>query len=174
DNVFNTSNPFAGANIPAYHSEQFSGNLSGPIIKNKASFFINAERRNINDEQVIVAQSFDPTTYSATGLQQAVSTPMSRTNISPRIDFQLSPNNTLTARYQYWLNDQSNQGIGGFSLPGLAYTNRDAEHTFQIGDTQILGPSVVNETRFQYVRELTQQTPLSSAPQINVQGAFSV
>ncbi|HEY3929811.1 MAG TPA: carboxypeptidase regulatory-like domain-containing protein [Candidatus Koribacter sp.] len=172
DNVFNTTNPFAGANIPPYHSEQFSGNLSGPIFKNKASFFINAERRNINDEQVIVAQSFDPSTFSASRLAEAVNTPRSRTNISPRVDFQISPNNSLTARYQYWLDNESNEGVSGFSLPQLGYADRDAEHTFQVGDTQIYGPSVVNETRFQYVRELEQQTPYNAIPQINVQGAF--
>ena len=176
DSNFNATNPFAtrdGATIPPYHSEQFSGNVSGPIIKKKASFFFNVERRNINDESVIYAQTLDPSTYDATQFTQAVSTPRTRTNIGPRFDFQLSPNNTLTARYQYWLDNQSNQGVSGFSLPSLAYNARNAEHTLQLSDTQVLGPAVINETRFQYVRDLEQQTPLNFAPQINVQGAFN-
>lgn len=174
DKAFNTADRYAsGSEIPPYHSEQFSVNLSGPIISKKASFSFNAERRNINDESVIFAQTLDPTTYNPTQISQAVTAPRTRTNINPRLDWQLTPNNTLTARYQYWLDDETNSGIGQNSLPSLAYTSRNPEHTFQLSDTQILGPAIVNETRFQYVRELTQQTPNNFLPQISVEGAFS-
>jgi hypothetical protein len=176
DNAFNADNPFAvrdGATIPPYHSEQFSGNVSGPLVSKKSSFFFNVERRNINNESVVFAQTLDPTTYDSTQFTQAVSTPATRTNISPRFDFQLTPNNTLTARYQYWLENETNDGIGQNSLPTLAYNTREAEHTLQISDTQILSSSTINETRFQYVRDLNVQNPLSFAPQISVQGAFS-
>ncbi len=176
DSSFNTANPFAtrnGATIPAYHSEQFSGNVSGPIVSKRASFFFNVERRNINDESVVYAETLDPTTYNETPFTQAVGTPRTRTNIGPRFDFQVTPNNTLTARYQYWLDNESNQGVSGFSLPTLAYNSREAEHTFQLSDTQILSPTIINETRFQYVRDLSQESPLNLVPEITVQGAFS-
>ena len=176
DSDFNAENPFAtrnGSTIPPYHSEQYSVNVSGPIISKKASFSFNAERRNINDESIIFAQVLDPTTFDAVSVNQAVLTPRTRTNISPRFDFQLSPNNTLTARYQYWLDEDTNSGVGQYSLPSLAYNARNPEHTFQVSDTQVLSPTVINETRFQYVRELSQQTPLTFAPVVSVQGAFS-
>jgi hypothetical protein len=176
DNNFNAKNPFAtrnGATIPPYHSEQFSGNLSGPLISKKASFFVNAERRNINDEAVVNAETLDPTTFNSVGFTQAVSTPRTRTNISPRLDFQLTPTNTLTARYQYWLDNEGNQGVSGFSLPSLGYNSRSVEHTFQLSDTQILSPTVINETRFEYERDLSQENPLNLVPEITVQGAFS-
>src|SRR5581483_11466868 len=66
DSNFNTKNEFAtrnGATIPPYHSEQFSGNLSGPIVSKRASFFVNVERRNINDESIVNAATLDPSTY---------------------------------------------------------------------------------------------------------------
>ncbi len=176
DSNFNATNPFAtrnGATIPAYHSEQFSGNISGPIVSKRASFFFNAERRNINDESVVNAETLDPATYNEVPFTQAVSTPRTRTNISPRFDFQVTPSNTLTARYQYWLDNEQNQGISGFSLPSLGYTSHEAEHTFQIGDTQILSPTIINETRFQYVRDLSQEAPQNLIPEVSVQGAFS-
>jgi hypothetical protein len=175
DSNFNSPNPFA-TNIPPYHSEQFSGNISGPLISKKASFFFSAERRNINDESIVAASVLDnpdPNTYNKLLVNQAVSTPRQRTNIGPRVDFQLTPNNTLTARYQYWLDNESNQGVSGFSLPSLGYTSHSAEHTLQLSDTQILGPAVINETRFQFIRELTQDTPQNFSPQISVQGAFN-
>ena len=176
DNAFNATNPFAtrnGATIPPYHSEQFSGNISGPIISKKASFFFNVERRNINDESVVFAQTFDPTTFGESPFTQAIAAPRRRTNIGPRLDWQLTPNNTLTARYQYWLDESDNRGISGYSLPTVGYNDRDAEHTFQLSDTQVLSPTVINETRFQYVRELEQETPQNYLPFISVQGAFN-
>ncbi len=175
DSNFNSPNPYA-SNIPPYHSEQFSGNISGPLISKKASFFFSAERRNINDESIVAATVLDnpdPNTYNKLLVNQAVSTPRQRTNIGPRFDFQLSPNNTLTARYQYWLDNEANQGVSGFSLPSLGYTSHSAEHTLQLSDTQVLSSTVINETRFQFVRELSQDTPQNFSPQIGVQGAFS-
>src|SRR5690349_22960994 len=81
----------------------------------KASFFFTAQQRNINDVSVVDAQVLGPGNviepFNAT-----VSNPAKRLNISPRVDFQLTPNNTLTVRYQYARNTQSNEGIGEFSL----------------------------------------------------------
>src|SRR4030088_2482470 len=99
DSAFNSPNPFAGAE-PPYESTQFSGNLSGPISKN-ASFFVNAERRNINDLAAINALTLDPTTLQPATIIEAVPNPRRRTNINPRLDYQLSKNNTLIVRYQY-------------------------------------------------------------------------
>ena len=176
DESFNAPNPFAvenGGTIPPYHSEQYSGNISGPLVSKKASFFFQAERRNINNDNVIVAQTLDPNTWNAVPVNEAITAPQSRTNISPRIDYQVSQNNTLTARYQYWLDQESNVGVQGNSLPSTGYNLRNAEHTFQLSDTQVLSPYVINETRFQYVRDLEQQNPQSLTPLINVGGAFS-
>src|SRR5579872_2302396 len=54
---FNTRNPFAGQ-IPAYQSQQYSGNIGGPINK-KSSFFFNIERRDINEDSVVNAVILD-------------------------------------------------------------------------------------------------------------------
>ena len=37
-------------------------------------------------------------------------------------------------------------------------TRRSTEHTVQISDTQVFGAKVVNETRFQYLRDNNGQT----------------
>src|SRR5664280_1561500 len=55
---FNSTSPFA-TNPPSYDSTQYSGNFGGPVGK-KASFFINAERRNIGDNAVVNAFVLDP------------------------------------------------------------------------------------------------------------------
>src|SRR5208337_16761 len=86
---------------------------------------------------------------------------------------QLTPNNTLTARYQYFSNNQNNQGVGQFSLASQAYGSSSTEHTLQISDTQIVNPKVVNETRFQYLRDDSAQTVQNFTPTISVLGAFN-
>ena len=57
DSPFNSTDPFAGAE-PGYYTVQYEGSVGGPINKN-ASFFVSAQRRNINDLSAIDAQSLD-------------------------------------------------------------------------------------------------------------------
>jgi hypothetical protein len=171
DSVFNTANPFGGANQPNYHSTQFSGNIGGPIHKN-ASFFVDAQRRNINDLDIVNAVTLDPTTFTETPIVQTVPNPRHRTNITPRIDYQVNKNNTLTVRYQYYRDTEDAEGIGQFNLPSQGYNSDSTEHTLQIGDTQVIGGKIVNETRFQYLRELDNQFALNRQPTLNVLGSF--
>ena len=172
DSAFNSRNPFLG-NAPQtpYDSVIYMGNIGGPINK-KASFFFNVQRRNI-DEIAIVNANVLNSSFQQTAFNESVPNPRTHTSISPRIDYQLSPNNTLTARYQYFHSTQDNAGVGGFALPSTGYDTSSTEHTVQISDTQILGAKVVNETRFQYLRENSGQTPLSTALSISVPGEFT-
>ena len=95
---FNSTSPFA-TSTPAYDTTQYTANFGGPVGK-KASFFINFERRNIGDNAIVNAYVLDPTTFAQTPYNTSVPIPQTRTNVSPRMDFQLTPNNTLSVRYQ--------------------------------------------------------------------------
>ena len=167
--AFNALNPFVDS-TPGYYSEIFNANVSGPIGK-KASYFFSAQQRNIDNVSVIVAQVLNPQNQIVQ-FNQTVPSPSTRLNISPRLDFQLSQNNTLTVRYQYERSTTDNSGIGQFSLPSTGYNSNSTEQTVQISDTQIFSPNIVNETRFQYIRQTSNQLPLSTAPTLIVQGAF--
>ncbi len=173
DSAFNSRNPFLGdaAQTP-YDSVIYMGNIGGPINK-KASFFFDVQRRNIDEIAVVDATVLNPTNFQQTAFNASVPNPRTRTNLSPRLDYQLSPNNTLTARYQYEHDAQDNAGIGGQVLPEAGYDTTDSEHTVQISDTQMLGTKVVNETRFQYRRENNQQTSLHTVLSISVPGEFT-
>ncbi len=168
--AFNTMNPFV-SETPGYYSEIFNGNVSGPISKN-ASFFFSVQQRDIDNVSIVNAQVLGPGNV-ATPYTASVPSPAKRLNISPRVDFQLSKNNTLTIRYQYAHNTQDNAGIGAFSLPSTGYNSHSTEQTVQISDTQIINPNIVNETRFQYIRDSDNTLPLSTDPTLVVQGAFT-
>lgn len=172
DSAFNSPNPFGGANQPGYYSTMFSGNVSGPINK-KSSFFLDAQRRDINNLSIINALTLDPTTLAETPFIQSVPNPRTRTNVTPRLDYQLGKNNTLTVRYQYYRDTENAEGVGQFTLESQGYNSTSIEHTLQISDTQLIGTKVVNETRFQYLRELDNQFALNTSPALNVLGSFN-
>jgi len=180
----NSRNPFLAADeTQPYYSVIYMGNIGGPINK-KASFFFNVQRRNIDEIAVVNTPALDLSTLNPIQLSESVPNPRTRTNISPRVDYQISTNNTLTARYQFYRDTQQNAGVGGSTLPEAGYDTTSSEHTVQISDTQVLGAKVINETRFQYLRDNSGQnpvqTPLQTLPSgftttasINVLGAFS-
>ena len=171
--AFNSRDPFEGAAAPpTYNSTQYSGNIGGSLGK-KASFFFNIERRNLNELAVVDTPFLDPSTFQVTQFTGAFPNPRTRTNVSQRFDFQLTPNNTLTARYQHWRNNESGNGVGSFSVPSLGYDSLNTEHTFQMTDTQVLSARTINETRFQYERSDNNQNPLNTTPAISIQGGFS-
>jgi len=171
--AFNARNPFLGdAEQPSYHSLLYNGNIGGPVIKKKASFFFNIDRRVMDEISIINTPSLDAN-FNPIQFTQAVPNPRTRTNLTPRVDYQLNSHNTLSVRYQYYRENEQNDGIGQFSLPTQGYNSLDTEHTVQISDTQTLSERVINETRFQYVRADTNQTVLNTTPSVNVSGAFT-
>jgi hypothetical protein len=170
DSVFNSHNPFAGSE-PAYDSTQYNGNMGGPINK-KASFFFNLDRRNINELAAINAFVLDPSLAPAQ-LVESIPNPRQRTNLTPRLDWALSKDNTLTLRYQYYRDTETNNGVGLLVLPTQGYYSKETEDTLQISDTQVFGAKIVNETRFQYNRDDSLQTSLDGNPSVNTLGNFT-
>ncbi len=60
-----------------------------------------------------------------------------------------------------------------FLCPSQAYNTTSTEHTLQISDTQVVSTNVVNETRFQYLHDSSNQTVQNLQPTISVLGAFT-
>jgi len=174
--AFNARNPFGtlppGMAPPGNHSAQYSGNIGGPLSK-KASLFFNVEGRDVIDLKIVNTPFVDPNTFQTLQFSDIVPNPGRRYNVSPRLDYQLTPTNTLTARYQYFHNTDENEGTGQFDLANQGFNVVNAEHTLQISDTQVVNAKIINETRFQFLRTTEMQTPVSATPTIQVQGAFT-
>jgi hypothetical protein len=170
DSVFNSRNPFA-TQEPGYHSEFFNGSV-GDALSKKASFFFTVFRRDIQDNSVVSAFVLSPT-LTQTPLSQAVASPATRTNLSPRFDYQLSANNVLTVRYQFFDNNTRNGGIGQLNLSTQGYNTHGLEHTLQVSDTQVFSARTLNQFRFQYLHDDTDLTAQNLQPTISVLGAFT-
>lgn len=188
DAAFNARNPFeilpANTAAPGYHSEQFSGNIGGAINK-KASFFFNIEQRDIEalnifsgqvvcgDSNLLIPCPSSSAQFSIIPYSAAVANPQTRTNLSPRIDYQLTPSNTLIARYQYFRDSETNDGVGQFNLAEVGTNSLSTEHTLQVTDTQTINASTINEIRFQYVHDSDLTTPVNTTTNVTVGGAFN-
>ena len=171
DSAFNSLNPFVTSE-PPYYSTFFLGNVSGSINRN-ASWFFSGFRRDNNANSIINAQLLDATTGGTYNYSSAVPNPQSRMDLSPRFDLQLSPSNTLSVRYMYDRQKSTNNGVSQFALPTQGYDALNQENTVQLSDTQVLSSRVINETRFEYIRDRDHQNPLNTTPTITVQGAFT-
>jgi hypothetical protein len=170
DSAFNSLNPFVSSE-PPYYSTFLAGNAGGALSKS-SSWFTSVFRRDSQSNSIVSAELLDssgnPYNYNS-----AVADPQSRLDFSSRFDFQLGASNTLTVSYMLDRQVESNSGVSQLSLESQAYNVSNQENTLQLSDTQTLGTNVVNESRFQYVRDRDNQIAQSGDPTVAVQGAFT-
>ncbi len=145
--------------------------MSGPLQAHKASFFLEANRNETDDNEIVRATILDPA-LNLVQLGQGVVVPRRFTNISPRIDYAIKPSNTLVARYSYNHNVTRNNGVGGFSLTERGYNNSSTNQVFQVTETAVLNATTINETRFQFSHNRFESLGDSTKPVLNVSGAF--
>ena len=181
DKVLDTRNPFL-ATEPGYDTKMFSGNVGGPVIKNKMSFFFDMNRRAIDQDSLLKAQTLacgtDLTCGSGSNFSQvpyigAFPTPNRLWLLSGRLDYQINATNTLVMRYQY-TDSSLTGGVGGLALPSQETLSKSLNNSVQITETMIIGTKAVDETRFQF-RDLHtgQDSVASPGPGLNVSGSFN-
>jgi hypothetical protein len=181
DSVWNSRNPFLNVS-PPFRTELFGGNVSGPLGK-KASFFLDVERRNIDDNNIVNAViplgSLNGTTLD----HSYVPTPQRRTTVSPRVDYQLGTNHTLSFRYSYLDSEKvvafgngfslPATTIGGLTLPSNGYSTPQTQNSFQVVETSVLSPRAINETHINVERDYESWMSQSDAPAIMVANSFT-
>ncbi|MGA2535456.1 MAG: carboxypeptidase regulatory-like domain-containing protein [Terracidiphilus sp.] len=170
DSAFNSLNPFVTSE-PSYYSTFMTGNVGGALSKS-SSWFASVFNRNNQSNSIVNAEllSSGGNVYNYT---TAVANPQSRLDVSPRFDFQLGNSNTLTVRYMYDRQAETDSGVSQFALQSQAYNVANQENTLQVSDTQVINANVVNETRFQYTRDRDNQAAQNTDPSVVVQGAFT-
>jgi hypothetical protein len=170
DSAFNSLNPFVTSE-PPYYSTFMMANASGPMNKS-TSWFASLFRRS-NQSNSIVNAVLPDANGNSYSYSTAVANPQTRLDFNPRFDFQFGANNTLTVRYTFNRDIETNSGVSGLSLPSQAYDVADHENSLQLSDTQVLSTNVINETRFQYMRDRDSTISRSSDPTVTVQGSFT-
>ena len=147
------------------------GNAGGALTK-RASWFASVFRRDNQSNSIINAELLD-SGGNAYNYTAAVANPQSRLDVSPRFDFQLGANNTLTVRYMFDRQTETNSGVSQFALQSQGYNMSQPRKTrIQLSDTQILSDNIVNETRFQYMRDRDNQVAQNSDPDCHGAGSL--
>ncbi len=172
DSVWNSRNPYAAEKAP-FELKEYGGNVSGPLNR-RASFTLDLQRHSIDNGAIINGSTLDPSTLAIVNPFTAVfRIPQRRVIVSPRLDYQIDANNTLTARYSFTRAEIADSGVGGFNLVSQGYNTRLLSQLAQIAETAVLGSSAVNELRFQFFRVGTSSIAATAGPEIQVLGAFT-
>ena len=109
NSLFDARNPFA-ATKPPFSRTSYEVNLEGPILQKRLYFFLDADRKNQQQVQPILA-------YLPSGrLNQEVLAPFTRNLLLGRIDWQATESHRLSAKYEFHQDEASNIGVGGFVL----------------------------------------------------------
>ena len=173
DESFNSRNPFAvsSSKRTPFQIRQYDVNLSGPLVKKKASFFVNFGRIETDDNELVRATVLDDN-LNVDEFGQSFLVPRRNLFLSPRFDYAINTNNTLIVRYNYNRFSVENQGVVGFSLPERAFDTLSVNQNVQVTETAILNPKMINETRFQFTHNRNEQTGSNSIPALDVSGSF--
>lgn len=173
DESLNSRNPYArnSSKRAPFQIRQYDMNISGPIVKRKASFFFNFGRVETDDNELVRAKVLDDN-LNVVDIGEAFVVPRRNLFFSPRLDYAINPDNTLVVRYNYNRSSTEGQGVGGFNLPERGFDTLSVNHQLQVTETAILNPTTVNETRFQFSRIRFEQTGDNSIPALDVSGSF--
>ena len=161
DDAFNASNPLSGTTLPMRQS-QYGGSIGGPIKKDRTFFFGNVEQRSLDQAGLVTISDanvaainarLDAVGYSgpriATGIYE---NPVDNTNVLAKIDHQFSSRDQFSMRYSgYDVSALNARGAGGLSAPTASSDLDNRDQAFAIGNTFILTPRTVLETRAQFV-----------------------
>lgn len=171
DESLNARDPFAALKAPL-QTRRYGGYVSGPIKHNRAGFFADFQRQELDENDVVSAVILNPITFLPEPFSTTVLSPRRFTNFSIRTDFLATKKHTLGFQYRRSEGESLNGG-GGFVLPDRASRNSSLEDTLRFSLTTIASERAVNEFRLQASRRKNNSRALFDGVAINVLDAFN-
>lgn len=169
--ALNARDPFALTRADT-NTNRYGFNFGMPIIKNRVGFFLDFERRAIDESATINAIVLGDDFQTANFIANAPN-PKRLTVGSARADWQVNQNHTIVFRYDFNRNKLTNQGVGGVNLAERGFDNNQTENSFRLTETAVINPRAVNELRVGYTFNRIEQKAASAAPAIIVAGSFA-
>ena len=184
DDSFNGKNALSGTRLPMDQS-QFGGSLGGPLKKDRTFYFGNVEQRlldqtglaTIADTDVAVINArLDAVGYPGPRITTGIyPNPADTTNVLVKMDHQVSRRDQFSVRYsRYAVTATNSRGAGGLSAPTASSDLDNLDQAFAIGNTLILTPRTVMETRAQFARGDLEAPPSDLiGPAVSIAGVAS-
>jgi Carboxypeptidase regulatory-like domain len=166
DSALAARNAFA-AEKPPEQRRIVEGTLGGPLGNGKSTSFLLSGTFDAQDNQSIVyAQTPGGT------VQTNVATPFRNILAAGSVIHQFGTSNTGSVRFSHLYQKNTNQGVGGITLPeaGFDHTSREDEVTYR-HQTSVL-PTLFHEVQFLYGDEYEPRTSINLQPRIVVQDSF--
>lgn len=165
DDKLNARNPF-GQNKPPYQERTINGNFDGPLIRDRLTLGFTVNNNRQENVGTVKAQLLDGP-YSL-----GVTRPNTSQIYQGRSILQLTGAQSLHFGGRHGTGTQENQGVGNFSLPSRAINRKQTQQSFDLRHIAVLSPKSVYETRVNFQKNRTTQTPVSNDVGINVLDAF--
>jgi hypothetical protein len=167
----NARDPFS--NAPAAIGKQRYGfTLNGPVRKEGSNFSLALEHRSIDEFAVVNAITLDANGNQVNTIAN-VPVPQRLWIGSARVDWQLDPKNIAFVNYTANVNHLVNVGVGGTTLQAAGYDSQTYDHTVRLSDTTTFTPNLLHEARVSIDVRGEDDNPTSTAPQLEVAGAFT-
>ena len=168
--ALNARDPFSVAK-GTLGKQRFGFDLSGPVRKVGSDFAMSLEHRSIDNIAAVNAVGLDAAGNTVT-LTDSVAQPQRLWVASARLGWQLGPKNTFIANYTASVNQLGNLAAGGATLGEAAYDATQYEHVARFTDITTISARWMHEARASLNWNGGLNTPKSTAPQVQVAGAF--
>jgi hypothetical protein len=167
----NARDPFSTSKA-SLGKQRYGFELTGPIFKKGSDFTMTLEHRSIDNFAVVNATTVD-SSGNQSPIVQNVATPQRLWIGTVRTDWQLGPKNTFIASFDANVNHFVNVGVGGQSLAETGYDQEKYDYTLHLTDVTTISPKLMHEARLGIEWDGSDDTPNSTAPQVQVAGAFT-
>jgi len=181
DESLNSPSPLTGEKLPMSQG-QFGVSHGGPIVRDRTFYFVNVERKNLEQDGLV---TISPTHVEAINARlKAVGYPGAPigTGLYPatvaithglfKVDHEFSPRDRFTLRYGlYDLRASNSRNVGGLSATTAAAGLDNTDHSIALGNVAILSPQTVLESRAQFAYGDLQAPPADPVgPAVSIAG----
>ena len=166
DSSFAARNAFAAEKAPEQR-RIVEGTLGGPVGDGKGTSFLLSATFDAQDNQSIVyAQTPGGT------VQMNVATPFRNVLASGSVIHQFGAGNTGSFRFSHVYQKNTNQGVGGITLPEAGFNHTDREDELTYRHQTVVSPTLFHEAQFLFGVEYEPRTSINPQPRVVVQDSF--
>ena len=167
DADFAARNAFAAVKPPEQR-RIFEGTLGGPLGRGGKTDILLSGFYDAQDNQSIVfAQTL------AGVVQANVSTPFRNLLAAGVLTHQQGDNNTQSIRFSHLFQRNTNQGVGGTTLPEAGYNHTDREDEATFTQQTVISTKLLHEVKVLFGVEYEPRVSLQPDPHVVVQDSFT-